>query len=120
MPTNNKNNNSVTRYDPAIIGANFKKIRIASGWGQMDLALELGYSNNSQLSEFENGKGMLPMDKLHQAIQTMGVQSVDFVLRDTEISDRQARLIVNFSRKMLDLGPDGFKHFSAIESLLED
>jgi transcriptional regulator with XRE-family HTH domain len=105
-------------YDPKVVGANFKKVRIAAGWGQEKLAFELGYSNNSQLSEFENGKGSLPMDKLQQAVNLLGVP-LDMIRSDTEFTDRQAKLIVAFTRKMLDQGPGKYRHFEAIETLLD-
>lgn len=102
-------------YDPLIVGKKFSQVRKIAGINQSDLALELGYSNNSQLSEFENGKAMLPLDKLCAASKILGVP-VWVLVNDHEYTDNQIKLIVLFFKKMIN--SDDFKHKDSIEHLL--
>ena len=103
-------------YNPVRIGQRFARIRASRNMGQAELALALGYSNNSQLSEFENGKGMLPLDKILKAAEILGVPPW-FLVTDDDCTSREIELMSLFYRKMIKA--KNHKHAESIEHLLK-
>lgn len=85
----------MVEYDPILAGKKFSQARKLSGWNQFDLALELGYSNNSQLSEFENWA----------------------LVDNRDYTEHQLKLITKFYKKMID--SDNFEYKGAVEQLLD-
>jgi transcriptional regulator with XRE-family HTH domain len=83
-------------FDPVKFGRRFKTLRTISGIKQYDLSSQLGYTNNSQLSEVENGKGLLPINKLIEAANIMGIPAALFILEEdfTESQFQQLLLYI--------------------------
>jgi transcriptional regulator with XRE-family HTH domain len=108
--------NTQTTYDPMKVGAKFRLFRKQCGWGQLDLALKIGYRNNSQLSEFENGKGMIPIDKINLAAKVLGIPPF-LLISEKEYTEAQVELIVQFFKKMIN-GED-WPHYDSVKSLLK-
>lgn len=53
--------------------ANLKRLRIAAGLTQEQLAAAMGWSGQSQVSNYENGRGDPPLAELDKLAHTLGV-----------------------------------------------
>ena len=56
-----------------IFGENLKKLRLAKGMSQDELAKALGYTNRSSINKIELGKNDMPRNKVLRAAQVLGV-----------------------------------------------
>ena len=56
-----------------VFGENLKKLRIAKGMSQEELAKALGYTNRSSINKIELGKNDMPRNKVLRAAQVLGV-----------------------------------------------
>ena len=56
-----------------VFGENLKKLRLAKGMSQDELAKALGYTNRSSINKIELGKNDMPRNKVLRAAQVLGV-----------------------------------------------
>jgi transcriptional regulator with XRE-family HTH domain len=109
------------KYNPIAVGYKFAQIRDKCGWKQNKLATELGYSSNAHLSDFENGKGMLPFDKLLKAahIFKMPVEVLIGILIDErDYDEKDIELIDSFIKKVIH--DKDFEYSKIFRKLLKD
>ena len=72
------------------VGARFLAAREINGWGQLEAAKMMGYSNSTQLSLIEQGKRMPPHDVLLRASTVYSV-STDFLYALDDEPERDSR-----------------------------
>ena len=65
-----------------IFGENLKKIRIARGMSQEELALKLGYVNRSSINKIEVGRSDMPRSKIALAAKILGVSPLELFKND--------------------------------------
>lgn len=65
-----------------IFGENLKRMRIAKGLSQEELALKLGYTNRSSINKIEVGKNDMPRNKIAMAAQILGISPLEFFKSD--------------------------------------
>ena len=67
-----------------IFGENLKRLRVACGMSQDELAKALGYTNRSSINKIELGKNDMPRNKIARAAQVLGVSPLEFFREQTE------------------------------------
>ena len=73
-----------------IFGENLKRLRIARGFSQNELARMVGYTNRSSINKIEVGRSGIPSDKVNELAKVLGVsplvlfQESDAVIPDIE------------------------------------
>lgn len=60
-----------------IFGENLKRIRIAKGITQEELAKALGYANRSSINKIEIGRSDMPRSKIEEAANFLGVSPLE-------------------------------------------
>lgn len=60
-----------------VFGENLKKLRIARGFSQDELAKLLGYTNRSSINKIEVGRSGIPTDKVNDLARVLGVSPLD-------------------------------------------
>ena len=58
-------------------GRNLKRLRMAKGMSQEELAKALGYTNRSSINKIEIGRSSIPTDKIKQTADILGVSPLD-------------------------------------------
>lgn len=58
-------------------GENLKRLRIAKGMSQEELAKALGYTNRSSINKIEIGRSNIPTDKIARTAEVLGVSPLD-------------------------------------------
>ena len=67
-----------------IFGENLKRLRVACGMSQDELAKALGYTNRSSINKIELGKNDMPRNKIARAAEVLGVSPLEFFKEQTE------------------------------------
>lgn len=62
-----------------MLGEKIKKFRKSLGMTQQELALKVGYSGKTSISEIEKGKNDVPTEKLSKIAQALGVNISDLL-----------------------------------------
>jgi len=60
-----------------IFGENLRRIRIAKGMSQEELATKLGYVNRSSINKIEVGRSDMPRSKIELAAKILGVSPLE-------------------------------------------
>lgn len=60
-----------------VFGENLKRLRIARGISQDELAKALGYTNRSSINKIELGKNDMPRNKIIRAASVLGVSPLE-------------------------------------------
>ena len=60
-----------------IFGENLKRLRIAKGFSQDELARMLGYTNRSSINKIEVGRSGIPANKVNDLARILGVSPLD-------------------------------------------
>lgn len=60
-----------------VFGENLKRLRIARGFSQDELARMLGYTNRSSINKIEVGRSGIPADKVNNLARVLGVSPLD-------------------------------------------
>lgn len=60
-----------------VFGENLKRLRIARGMSQDELAKALGYTNRSSINKIELGKNDMPRNKIVRAAAVLGVSPLE-------------------------------------------
>lgn len=60
-----------------IFGENLKRLRIARGMSQDELAKALGYTNRSSINKIELGKNDMPRNKIVRAAAVLGISPLE-------------------------------------------
>lgn len=69
-----------------VFGENLKRLRIARGMSQEELAKALDYTNRSSINKIELGKNDMPRNKIIKAAAVLGVSPLDlFATAETEV-----------------------------------
>jgi len=58
-------------------GENLKRLRIARGMSQEELAKALGYTNRSSINKIEIGRSNIPTDKIARTAEVLGVSPLE-------------------------------------------
>lgn len=67
-------------------GENLKRLRIARGMSQEELAKALGYTNRSSINKIEIGRSNIPTDKIARTAEVLGVSPLElFDTDETEV-----------------------------------
>lgn len=67
-------------------GENLKRLRIARGMSQEELAKALGYTNRSSINKIEIGRSNIPTDKIARTAEVLGVSPLElFDTTETEV-----------------------------------
>lgn len=103
-----------------IFGENIKKLRLARGMSQEELAKALGYENRSSINKIELGKNDMPRNKIVKAAQVLGVSPLQFFEgsdSEPDLSVKQDNWLANIEN---DLTPESLaKLKSYAEYLIE-
>lgn len=68
-------------------GENLKRIRIARGFSQDELAKMVGYNNRSSINKIEVGRSGIPSDKVNELAKVLGVSPLDLFQDNGTIPD---------------------------------
>lgn len=58
-------------------GSNLKRLRLACGMSQDELAKALGYTNRSSINKIEVGRSNIPADKIARTAEVLGVSPLE-------------------------------------------
>lgn len=58
-------------------GSNLKRLRLARGMSQDELAKALGYTNRSSINKIEVGRSNIPADKIARTAEVLGVSPLE-------------------------------------------
>lgn len=58
-------------------GSNLKRLRLARGMSQDELAKSLGYTNRSSINKIEVGRSNIPADKIARTAEVLGVSPLE-------------------------------------------
>lgn len=81
-------------------GENLKRLRIARGLSQEELAKALGYTNRSSINKIEVGRSCLPTSKLKRAAEVLGVSPLE-LFQEQPLDIRYDTHISTYSDKPL-------------------
>lgn len=92
-----------------IFGENLKRIRIARGFSQDELARMVGYTNRSSINKIEVGRSGIPANKVNELARVLGVSplelfkesSVEPDIKDDKISALFEKLSPNSQEDLL-------------------
>lgn len=99
-----------------IFGQKLRQFRKLAGLTQIELSLELGYSDGSSaISQIERGIKGMQQDKLLMLGKVLGVDPAILFSPD-QYTDEQARMIIEFY-KVMRSGPK-HPHFASFKALL--
>lgn len=68
-------------------GENLKKLRIARGLSQDELAKALGYTNRSSINKIEIGRSNIPTDKIARTAEVLGVSPLELFKADDMVDE---------------------------------
>lgn len=71
-------------------GSNLKKLRLARGMSQDELAKALGYTNRSSINKIEVGRSNIPADKIARTAEVLGVSPLE-LFRETVAPKEKVR-----------------------------
>lgn len=60
-----------------IYGQNLRRLRLARGMSQEELAKALGYTNRSSINKIEIGRSSIPSDKIARTAEVLGVSPLE-------------------------------------------
>lgn len=83
-----------------VCGENLKRLRIARGLSQEELAKALGYTNRSSINKIEVGRSCLPTSKLKRAAEVLGVSPLE-LFQEQPLDIRYDTYIGRYSDKPL-------------------
>ena len=80
-----------------VFGENLKRLRLARGFSQDELARMVGYTNRSSINKIEIGRSGIPSNKVNELARVLGVsplelfkeqpiETVDITVKDDGIS----------------------------------
>lgn len=92
-----------------IFGENLKRIRIARGFSQDELARMVGYTNRSSINKIEVGRSGIPANKVNELARVLGVSPLELFkespvepdIKDDKISALFERLSPNSQEDLL-------------------
>lgn len=67
-----------------IFGKNLKRLRLARGFSQEELAKMVGYTNRSSINKIEIGRSGIPSSKVNELARVLGVSPLD-LFRETPV-----------------------------------
>lgn len=104
-----------------LIGRRIKFYREAINMKQDHLSHEVGYkSGNSIISQAEDGKKLMPLDKLHKAAKVLGVP-VSALLSEEPMTDEELEAFQNLAKLCKDRkSPHRAAVFSHIKAASKD
>jgi len=88
-----------------IFGENLKKLRVARGFSQDELAKMVGYTNRSSINKIEIGRSGIPSDKVNELARVLGVSPLDLFQETETIPDN--KVISEISVLYERLSPNG-------------
>ena len=83
-----------------VCGENLKKLRLARGMSQEELAKALGYTNRSSINKIEVGRSCLPTSKLKLAAEVLGVSPLE-LFQEQALDIRYDTSISSYTNKPL-------------------
>lgn len=102
-----------------IFGEQLKKLRQAHGMSQMDLAYILKYTSSGMVSQIENGKRGMDLEKIHQVVELFNVQP-NFFFGEREIKGNDLKLCLAFEAQVMLPPEKRHDYFKCIRTLLLD
>lgn len=68
-------------------GKNLKRLRMAKGMSQEELAKALGYTNRSSINKIEIGRSSIPTDKIKKTADILGVSPLKLFETEDDIKE---------------------------------
>ena len=108
-----------------IFGQNLRKLRIAKGITQDELATKLGYTSRSTINKIESGRSDMPRSKVEQASKILGVSPLELFrnapIEDDEIIDVEVdKMLVEITKNYDKLNDANRMRLSAyIQALID-
>lgn len=88
-----------------VFGENLKKLRIARGFSQDELAKMVGYNNRSSINKIEIGRSGIPATKVNEIAKVLGVSPLELFQEKETIPDNN--VISEISVLYEKLSPNG-------------
>lgn len=88
-----------------IFGENLKRLRMAKGFSQDELARMVGYTNRSSINKIEVGRSGIPAAKVNEIAKVLGVSPLELFQESEVIPDN--KIINEISVLYERLSPNG-------------
>lgn len=89
-----------------VFGENLKRLRIARGFSQDELAKMLSYTNRSSINKIEVGRSGIPANKVNDLARVLGVSPLDLFSEsaiEPDSAEKDSSIIALFEK----LSPNG-------------
>lgn len=94
-----------------IFGENLKRLRMAKGFSQDELARMVGYTNRSSINKIEVGRSSIPAAKVNEIAKVLGVSPLelfqesavepDIAIKDNGLSNLYEKLSPNGKMELM-------------------